>query len=55
MDPAFLRPARTRASGDKVRIIRVPCGGKSFIRKEYLHPETAAMAENALRFIKQQA
>lgn len=38
---------------DQVRIIRVPCGGKSFIRKEYLIQKLPQWGENALRFIKQ--
>ena len=37
---------------DRVRIIRVPCGGKDFIPKEYLHESLAEWCVQALRFIK---
>lgn len=37
---------------DRVRIIRVPCGGPNFIDKEYLVRHLPEWAENALRFIK---
>ncbi|MFT3784088.1 MAG: glycosyltransferase [Nibricoccus sp.] len=37
---------------DRVRIIRVPCGGTKFIDKEYLVQHLAEWSENALRFIK---
>lgn len=37
---------------DQVRIIRVPCGGKQFIPKEYLSARLPHWCENALRFIK---
>lgn len=36
---------------EQVRIIRAPCGGKSFIAKEYLHEQLPQWSENALRFI----
>lgn len=35
----------------QVRIVRVPCGGKSFIPKEYLSEALPEWSENALRFI----
>ena len=35
-----------------VRIIRMPCGGKEFIAKEFLYKKLPAWGENALRFIK---
>ncbi|MCC5806805.1 MAG: glycosyltransferase [Opitutales bacterium] len=35
-----------------VRIIRMPCGGKEFIPKEFLYKKLPAWGENALRFIK---
>jgi len=38
---------------ERVRVIRVPCGGRNFIGKEYLVRHLAEWAENALRFIKQ--
>jgi mannosylfructose-phosphate synthase len=37
---------------DQVRIIRMPCGGKQFIPKEYLSEKIPHWSENALRFIK---
>ncbi len=40
---------------DRVRIIRAPGGGKSFIPKEYLFETIPAWSENALRFIKNHA
>lgn len=39
---------------EQVRVIRVPCGGREFIPKEYLHEKLAQWGENALRFIKKQ-
>jgi mannosylfructose-phosphate synthase len=36
---------------DRVRIIRVPCGGKTFIAKEYLCDSLPEWNESALRFI----
>ncbi|HYC71686.1 MAG TPA: glycosyltransferase [Opitutaceae bacterium] len=38
---------------ERVRVIRVPCGGRNFHDKEYLVLHLAEWAENALRFIKQ--
>ncbi len=37
---------------EKVRIIRVPCGGRNFIPKERLADSLPQWGENALRFIK---
>lgn len=37
---------------EQVRVIRVPCGGKQFIPKEYLSGKLPQWGENALRFIK---
>lgn len=37
---------------DRVRILRMPCGGPNFIDKEYLVRHLAEWAEHALRFIK---
>lgn len=37
---------------EQVRVIRLPCGGRSFISKEYLHEKLAEWGENALRFIQ---
>jgi mannosylfructose-phosphate synthase len=39
---------------EQVRIIRVPCGGRQFIPKEYLSQRLPQWSENALRFIKKQ-
>lgn len=36
---------------DRVRIVRVPCGGADFIPKEYLHEHLQEWGENALRYI----
>ncbi len=38
---------------DRVRVLRVPCGGRNFIDKEYLVRHLPEWAENALRFIQQ--
>lgn len=35
-----------------VRVVRVPCGGRDFIPKEYLHQHLMEWCENALRFIR---
>jgi mannosylfructose-phosphate synthase len=40
---------------DQVRIIRMTCGGDSFIPKEYLYEKMPEWSENALRFIKHHA
>ena len=37
---------------ERVRVIRIPCGGKKFIGKEYLAQHLDEWAEHALRFIK---
>lgn len=37
---------------EQVRVIRVPCGGRGFIAKEYLHEKLPEWGENALRFIQ---
>jgi mannosylfructose-phosphate synthase len=37
---------------DRVRIIRMPCGGREFLRKEYLCDHLAEWNEHALRFIR---
>jgi mannosylfructose-phosphate synthase len=37
---------------ERVRIIRMPCGGKKFIGKEYLYHHLDEWAEHVLRFIK---
>ena len=37
---------------DRVRVLRVPCGGRAFIDKEYLVRHLAEWAEHALRFIR---
>ncbi|MDQ5977288.1 MAG: mannosylfructose-phosphate synthase [Verrucomicrobiota bacterium] len=38
---------------DRVRVLRVPCGGRNFLGKENLVQHLPEWAENALRFIKQ--
>lgn len=38
---------------DRVRVIRVPCGGRNFRDKEYLVQHLPEWSENALRFIKE--
>jgi mannosylfructose-phosphate synthase len=40
---------------DRVRIIRMPCGGTEFLPKEYLCDSLPEWNENALRFIKKHA
>jgi mannosylfructose-phosphate synthase len=40
---------------ERVRVIRVPCGGPEFLDKEYLVRHLAEWSENALRFIKKHA
>lgn len=37
---------------DRVRVIRVPCGGDAFIPKEYLHRHLMEWCEHALRYIR---
>src|SRR4051794_24994870 len=37
---------------DRVRIIRMPCGGSQFIEKEYLADHMAEWSTNTLRFIR---
>ncbi|QRM55651.1 glycosyltransferase family 1 protein [Sinorhizobium sp. BG8] len=37
---------------DRVRVVRIPCGGRDFIPKEYLHRYLMEWCETALRFIK---
>lgn len=39
--------------GEHVRIIRIPCGGRDFIPKEYLYRSLDAWCENALLYIRQ--
>ncbi|SDR79820.1 glycosyltransferase [Opitutus sp. GAS368] len=40
---------------DRVRVLRVPCGGRNFLDKEYLVRHLGEWAEHALRFIKKHA
>ena len=37
---------------DRVRVIRIPCGGNDFIPKEYLYKHLMEWCENAVRFIR---
>jgi mannosylfructose-phosphate synthase len=39
---------------ERVRILRAPCGGPRFIRKEHLHQHLSEWSERVLRFIRQQ-
>lgn len=39
---------------ERVRVVRIPCGGKDFIPKEYLHRHLGEWCEKALRFIKRE-
>jgi mannosylfructose-phosphate synthase len=39
---------------DRVRVVRVPCGGSPFLSKEYLFQELPEWEENALRLIRRQ-
>jgi len=48
----FERQRQIEVVDDGVRIIRVPCGGKEFIPKEYLYKRLPEWGENALRFIR---
>jgi mannosylfructose-phosphate synthase len=48
----FEDQSELEAVTEQVRIIRVPCGGKQFIPKEYLSEKLPQWGENALRFIK---
>lgn len=45
------QPSCERVS-DRVRVLRVPCGGPAFIPKEYLIRDLGEWAENALRLIE---
>ncbi len=45
------QPGQDRIS-DRVRILRMPCGGPGFIPKEYLHEHLGEWCEHALRFIR---
>lgn len=46
------QPASDRV-GDRVQVMRVPCGGPEFIAKEYLYESLLEWSENALRLITQ--
>lgn len=48
----FEDQSRFDVVNDRVRVIRMPCGGGKFIAKEYLHLHLMEWCENALRFIK---
>ncbi len=39
---------------DDVRVIRIPCGGRNFIPKEYLHRHLNEWNEKALRYIRRE-
>jgi sucrose-phosphate synthase len=40
--------------GDKVRIVRIQCGGRRYIRKELLWPHLEEFIDKTIRFIKKQ-
>lgn len=48
----FEDQAPVEVINERVRIIRIPCGGRDFIGKEYLVRHLGEWAENALRFVK---
>jgi mannosylfructose-phosphate synthase len=48
----FEEQAEIEPVGERVRIIRMPCGGKEFLPKEYLCDSLPEWNEHALRFIK---
>ncbi len=39
---------------DKARIVRIPCGGKKYIRKELLWPHIEDFVDGTIRFLKSQ-
>lgn len=47
----FEGQAELEVVNERVRIIRMPCGGEAFIDKEYLVRHLGEWSENALRFI----
>jgi mannosylfructose-phosphate synthase len=49
----FEAQPQVESVSDRVRIIRVPCGGSDFIGKEYLCEHLPEWNEHALRFIEQ--
>ncbi len=51
----FENQRELEAVSDRVRIIRIPCGGSAFIPKEYLCDTLPEWNEHALRFIKKHA
>jgi mannosylfructose-phosphate synthase len=50
----FDNQSATEPVDERVRIMRVPCGGPEFIPKEYLYSKLGEWAENALRIIRSQ-
>lgn len=48
----FEDQAEIEMVSERVRIIRMPCGGRNFIPKEFLFESLAEWNENALRFIE---
>ena len=40
--------------GDKVRIIRIQCGGRRYIRKELLWPYLEEFIDKSIKFLKKQ-
>lgn len=49
----FERQPEIEVVNERVRVVRVPCGGSAFIPKEYLCEHLPEWVENALRFIEQ--
>ncbi len=49
----FEEQPEIEAVSERVRVIRMPCGGREFLPKEYLCEHLAEWNEHALRFIQQ--
>lgn len=52
VSPDYARPVEVLS--DSARILRIPCGGKKYIRKELLWPHLEEFIDNMIRFIKSQ-
>ncbi|MCC7385820.1 MAG: glycosyltransferase [Deltaproteobacteria bacterium] len=50
----FEEQAEVEVVTERVRILRVPCGGPGFIPKEYLHEQLTEWSEHALELIRRQ-
>src|SRR5688572_30775921 len=49
----FADQPATEQVQEKVRILRVPCGGRDFIPKEYLHETLPEWSAHALRRVRE--